>query len=229
VIEMDFAQNYTKHNLSELAVLYIKNKILSGEFKSGDKLVESDISNDLSISRAPVREALRELNMQGMVMFSPRKGNYVLEMSHEETMEVFDIRIAMEKRILELLVGASTLQDADFRQLDNLTAEMYALEGQQMEPHEMLYRLNHLDFSFHSYLWKASGSLRRGKILEGLFYQLLIVMNKDVITLGTFHEKAQEHTRIVQALKQNDLQRVYRELEAHFNSYIEAVEQRELQ
>ena len=49
-------KNYSKQSLGELVVRYIKDKILDGELKSGDKLIETDVANDLKISRAPLRE-----------------------------------------------------------------------------------------------------------------------------------------------------------------------------
>ena len=215
--------NYSKHSLNEVAVLYIKDKILSGQLKSGDKLVETDISAELQISRAPVREAMRELNVHGLVTFSPRKGNYVLEMTHEEIMEIFEIRISLELQILRTLVEKKMLTEADFENLFLLTDRMMEGEQRDMPDSEKVYNLNHLDISFHSYLWRASGSMRRAQFLEGLFYQLLIAMNKDVVTLGTFEVKAREHKGIIEALKNGDLQRVMDEFHNHQRQYVAAI------
>ncbi|WP_156023789.1 GntR family transcriptional regulator, partial [Sporomusa ovata] len=60
---------YEKKSLSDIVVSYVKNRILSGTLKSGDKLIEADISNELNTSRAPVREAMRILNEQGIISF----------------------------------------------------------------------------------------------------------------------------------------------------------------
>ena len=220
---MNILDPYVKQNLNEIVVSYIKDKILSGEFKSGDKLIESEISNALSISRAPVREGMRELNMQGMISFVPRKGNYVLKMSLSETLEVFDIRIALENQILELLIHEKKLHQADYDHLMGFVDEMAAQDKKKLNSHDKIYFLNQLDLSFHGYLWQKSGSSRRGKILEDLFYQLLIVMNKNVDTLGTFHEKAEEHLRIIQALQKRDVDLVLAEFNEHIGSYVAAL------
>ena len=87
----------------------------------------------------------------------------------------------------------------------------------------MLYWLNSLDIQFHRYLWQVSGSLQRAKILEGLFHQLLIVMNRDTVTLGTFHEKAEEHLRIIEALRKRDLALILAEFRRHITVYVEAL------
>ena len=206
-----------------MAVLYIKDKILSGEIKSGDKLVESSISADLSISRPPVREALRELSVQGMIVLSPRKGNFVLDMSLEEVLEIFDIRISLEVKVLELLVRKRALTGEDFRCLRAMIEKMREQSALQLDYHEKIYQLNTLDLMFHSYLWDASRSLRRGKIMEGLFFQLLIAMNRNPESLGTFLEKASEHERIIDALELNDLEAAIALFESHIDSYTQAV------
>ena len=220
---MDFIRSYEKHSLSEMAVLYIKNKILSGELKSGDKLVESNISADLSISRPPVREALRELSVQGMTVFSPRKGNFVLDMSSEELLEIFDIRISLEIKVLELLMRKKLLTCEDFTRLRGLVKKMREHNQLELEHHERIYQLNSLDLEFHSHLWSASKSLRRGKIMESLFFQILIAMNRYPKSLGSFDEKATEHERIVAALEKNDLELAVSHFKAHLDAYVRAV------
>lgn len=220
---MEYLQEYEKKSLSEVAVAYIKDKILSGAFKSGDKLIESDISGELGVSRAPVREAMRQLNVEGMVVFLPRRGNYVLDMTLEETLEVFEIRTALEKQILEMLITRKLLGEKDIANLRGIVEDMRKYEDKPVDQHEMLYRLNSMDIAFHRYLWSASGSFRRPQILEKLFYELVIVMNRHKVTFGTFKEKAQEHTRIVQALEEQNLEKTLREFENHMGEYIRAI------
>lgn len=215
-------KDYPKQSLCDIAVLYVKKKILSGKLKSGDKLIESDISLDLGISRAPVREALRELNVHGFVVFSPRKGNRVLDMTQAEILEVFEIRISLELQILRILVEQKMLSEKSFADLSALTDKMLESERQNIPEDERIYRLNDLDVSFHRYLWNASGSKRRAQYLEDLFYQLLIAMNKDVVSLGTFEEKAREHALITNALKSGDLKAVNRQFRNHLKEYVSA-------
>ena len=213
---------YEKKSLSDMVVLYIKNRILEGSLKSGDKLIEADISAALNTSRAPVREAMRILNEQGIVSFLPRKGNHVLEMTKEELSEVFEIRTNLEMRILQKLVMEQMLCPEDFRELDKMTQKMMDGERQCKSQEERIYMLNTMDIGFHRYLWNASRSSRRGQILDGLFYQLLIAMNQDTYSLGTFEEKAIEHMRIVEALKKADLPVVLNEFYEHLKVYMDA-------
>ena len=214
--------DYSKQSLCDIAFLYIKKKILSGNLKSGDKLIESDLSLELGISRAPVREALRELNVHGFIAFSPRKGNRGLEMTQEEILEVFEIRISLELQILRILVEQKMLSENDFAELSALTGKMLESEHQNIPEDERIYRLNSLDIAFHRYLWNASGSKRRAQYLEDLFFQLLIAMNKDVVSLGTFEEKAREHALITDALRSGNLKKVNGQFQDHLKEYVAA-------
>ena len=219
---MEIIPRYEKKSLSDVVVSYVENKVLSGALKSGDKLVEADISKELNTSRAPVREALRILNEQGMTTFSPRKGNHVLEMSQEEILEVFEIRVSLEMQILYLLVTQSRLNERDYEKLVELTRQMEHGEERCSTEEERVFLLNQLDLEFHSYLWDVSGSVRRTQLLKGLFFQLLIIMNQDTASLGSFQEKAKEHMRIIEALRTNELDRVHEEFRAHLQTYIVA-------
>lgn len=213
-------ENYSKQNLNEIVVRYIKDKILSGELKRGDHLKEMEIASDLAISRAPLREALRELNVSGLVTFSPRKGNKVLDLTLEEAKEVFEIRISLELQVLNILVRKKMLTGEDFAGLFALVEEMRHGDDVEREERDKLYLLNSFDIAFHSRLWRLSGSVRRSQYLESLFYQLMLFMNKDTVSLGTFQEKADEHEKIVEALKLGNLRRVHKEFTNHLRQYM---------
>lgn len=216
------AENYSKQSLNEVVVCYIKDKILSGELQSGDKLIEMDISNALQISRAPLREALRVLNALGIVTFSPRRGNQVLSLTQAEVKEIFEIRTSIGLQVLNILVTKKLLSGKDYEYLTLLTKEMKKGENVKLGRRERIYLLNSLDIAFHRYLWRQSGSTRRALYLESLFFQLLIAMNKNTICLGTFCEKAAEHARIIAALESNNLERVHAEFSNHLREYMVA-------
>lgn len=220
---MPFLQENQKKSLSDIAVDYIKINILSGHYKSGDRLIESNISSVLGISRAPVREAMRQLNVEGIVTFLPRRGNSVLDLALEESLEIFEIRRSLEKQILEILLDQDLLDGDDIEELKTIVADMLSYEYDPKSPHSMLYQLNSRDLQFHEYLWRASGSKHRAQILEILFYQLLMVMNRNTITLGTFKEKALEHRRVLQGLEEKDLHKTLQEFDSHMDAYIRAL------
>ncbi|HSH36157.1 GntR family transcriptional regulator, partial [Schnuerera sp.] len=88
-------ERYRKKSLSDIVIDYITKKILTGEYKEGDRILESKIAESLEISRAPVREGIIELQNQGLLKYIPRKGNFVTKMTMEDVKEVFDIRLLL--------------------------------------------------------------------------------------------------------------------------------------
>ncbi|MGZ4107769.1 MAG: GntR family transcriptional regulator [Tumebacillaceae bacterium] len=83
---------------------YLKSAILIGEFKAGERLIERELADKLSVSRTPIREALLRLESQGFVKTLPRKGVVVNEISEEEIMEIFTITSALEVLAVKLAV-----------------------------------------------------------------------------------------------------------------------------
>ncbi|HZH92486.1 MAG TPA: GntR family transcriptional regulator, partial [Tissierellaceae bacterium] len=119
-------QNYMKsrHNLSKIVVDYIKESILSGLYKEGDHILETEVANTLGISRAPVREAIKELEKEGIVQTLPRRGTFVTKFSLEDIKEVFEIRMLLENNIFKILIYENKLSDEDFINLEKLVIQM---------------------------------------------------------------------------------------------------------
>ena len=218
-----YQKSYEKMSLREIASMYIREKILSGELKVGDRLIEADIAQKLNISRAPVREAMRELNILGIVSFEPRKCNQIIDLSCKEVIEIFEIRTALEKQIYHILIQGNLLNDQDFDNLDDSISRFRNQNDDSLNAYERNYLLNTLDIEFHRYLWKKAGSPKREYLLESLFLQLVIVMNKDITTFGEFEEKANEHELILSALKTKDESKSCEMLETHMENYIDAL------
>jgi DNA-binding GntR family transcriptional regulator len=162
------------------------------------------------------------LNEQGLITFSPRKGNHVIEMDPAEIMEVFEIRTSLETQILRKILRNQMIKEEDFQQLTEIALEMKDGENRCRNEEDKVFLLNTLDISFHKYLWQLSGSVRRAQILESLFYQLLIAMNEDLSSLGILEKKSEEHLAFVEVLRKNELPLVVRSFHNHIQNYVKA-------
>ena len=165
---------------------------------------------------------MRILREQGIVDFYPRRGNHIVKINAEELLEIFEIRRDLEIEIIKKLINKNMLDKNDFNYLTDLTTEMATSHKKCKTDEEYIHLLNTLDLSFHKYLWKASKSVRREQILEGLFYQLLIAMNQDTTTLGSFNEKAKEHLSILKALESGNVDTAVKEFRSHIEKYIKS-------
>lgn len=215
----DYLNNRT--NLSSVVVNYIKEAILSGDYKEGDHILESDVSIKLGISRAPVREAIRELEKEGIVTTKPRKGTFVTEFSLEDIKEVFDIRLLLENNINKILIREDKLDEKDFEHLEYLVEEMIQIAESARDEKEKSLLINLKDMDFHRFIWQKSGSQRRVKMLESIFFQLRIAMLYDMYETGNFRQSATDHYDIIEALRSKDIDRCKRALRDHIISYKE--------
>lgn len=195
----------TRENLSSVVVNYIKESILSGNYKAGDHILETEVALKLNISRAPVREAIRELESDGIVFTKPRRGTFVTEFSIDDIKEVFDIRLLLENNINKILIYEDILTEKDFLYLEHLVEEMEDIANSGLGEEQKSLMVNIKDMEFHKYLWDKSGSLRRVKILEGIFFQLRMAMLYDMSKEGNLLQSASDHYEIIKALRSKDI------------------------
>ena len=136
----------------------LRTAIISGRFEPGERLIESALSTELGTSRGPVREALRQLENEGLVMSFPYRGAVVLGVSDEEVHEVLiPIRLTLERyswaRALEKLT------DDDFAELGK---QIWLME--QAGKANDLIKLVEADLAFHEIVISASGQLHTVQI-----------------------------------------------------------------
>src|SRR3954463_13132953 len=123
--------------------------ILSGKYKPGDRLNESQIARELNISRIPVREALSQLQEQGLVQNRERRGMFVTHINTEEVLQISSLRLILETEALRL---------ARARMTPEILAELEALVEQMENWGGSLLDARALDLQFHRALWRASGN-----------------------------------------------------------------------
>lgn len=217
------SNNYQKDNLCSVVVDYIKEMILSGEYKAGDHVLESEVALKLGISRAPVREGLKELEKEGIVTVLPRKGTYITKFTLEDIKEVFDIRLLLENNIMEILINQDKMHEEDFRALEGIVSDMVKIANSKEDDVNKAILINMKDMEFHKFLWQKSGSSRRVEILSGIFFQLRMAMLYDTNKTGNLFITATDHYEIIKHLRNKDLENCKRALREHIISYKEGI------
>lgn len=217
---MEFKTNFAHKSLSSKVEEYLKEQILLEKYRGGERILESNIAEELNISRAPVREAITKLENQGIVQSIPRKGSFVVEFSKEDIKEIYDIRIILENRIMNILIRDNMLSGEDYNKLERIIDEMVNIaQKDKLEENRKHLELNKKDVEFHSYLWNKSRSKWTKRILSNLHYQLKLAMISDYKLEENLVAAAKIHYRILNQLKNGDLEKVIKTVKAHIISY----------
>ena len=99
--------------LRDIVFEALREAIIAGQLRPGERLMEVQIADELGVSRTPVREAIRKLELEGFVIMVPRKGAYVSDISIKDITDVFEIRRALEGLAVELAARRMTEDEWD--------------------------------------------------------------------------------------------------------------------
>jgi DNA-binding GntR family transcriptional regulator len=102
--------------LREIVLEALREAIVSGVLEPGERLMEIQLAEEMGVSRTPVREAIRKLELEGFVVMIPRKGAYVAGVSHKDVQDVFEIRRALE--VLAAGLAAEKATDEEIEQME---------------------------------------------------------------------------------------------------------------
>ena len=176
----------------------LRQAILKGELKPGERLMEIQLANKLGVSRTPVREANRTLELEGLVLMIPRKGAEVAEITRQDMEDVLEVRTALEE--LAVKDACDHITDAQLSELKKASNEFKKalLEGKD------LVTCADADMHFHDVILSATNNRRLIQMLNNLseqMYRYRMEYLKDERTHKTLIE---EHDAIRRALKKHD-------------------------
>jgi len=195
--------------LRRKAYKYIHGKILSGDLPDGYQVSELSLAKEIGISRTPVREAVQQLQREGLVEQLPRLGTIVRTPERRDIVELFELREALEPFAVGL--AARRAPRSDFPTLDKLCAEMDGI-GEELQESGMatldpgrLERFLTADMAFHVMLLRASGNHRMMRIVADSRVLLRIFSaRRQEHNLAVLRETYQFHSQILDAVKNGD-------------------------
>ncbi|MBV9325298.1 MAG: GntR family transcriptional regulator [Chloroflexi bacterium] len=184
----------------------LRQAILTGRYRSGDHVTEAEIAQQLSVSHGPVREALRELESEDLLVLEPHRGAFVKSFAARDIREVCQFRSAIETAAVNLALPELT--ESDFGHLDEIVDEMRtAVRGEDLET------LIELDLEFHSWLCHRSGNRRMYEAWLRLLSPVRLFLTIAVPRYLSPHETAESHPPIVAALRAGDAPAATRHME----------------
>ncbi len=208
---MSLATAYT--DLGSAVTNALRKAIISGEFTSGQRLVETELAEKFGTSRGPVRDALAELERSGLVELRPRKGSFVRALTATDIEEVYSLRIVLESMAVRLAVEAGATIDGSL--LDDLAAA-------HQEGADVL-RIGHADMALHRAMVAASGHQRLLDVWALLCDQTLLMMARLPKVAPEIQGPMGAHATIVEALNGGDAQAAEAALVGHLSEAKEAM------
>ena len=186
----------------------LRDAVRNGILKPGERLMEIQLAEELGVSRTPVREAIRRLELEGYVIMMPRRGTYVANLSIRDINEVFEIRTSLES--LSSGLAAERITDEELERLQRLLVQI----GAYIESGDM-GKIVETDTEFHDLLYQASRNRRLVGIISNLREQLTRFRTTSMSFPGRLKATLEEHRLIVEAIAQGDVKAARKAAEHH--------------
>lgn len=185
--------------LREIVFETLREAIINAVLKPGERLMEIQLAEEMGVSRTPVREAIRKLELEGFVVMIPRKGAYVAGISMKDIADVFEIRAAMEG--LAAALAAERITEEELESLERILVKI----GEYVEKND-LEKLIEADTQFHETLFKASRNERLVQIVTILREQIQRFRTASLSTPGRMKYALEEHKKIVEAVSERNVE-----------------------
>jgi len=174
----------------------IRKKIINGGIKHNFKLSTRQLSEELGISRTPVREAIRRLESEGLIELLPRKGFIVKEYAIDKIKEIYEVRKILEIKAINL--ACKNITNRELVKIEEITQKLNRVIQNEKEN---ISRIKKLNDEFHFAVYQASHNETLCQIIKNLWFRIsgLLIMTFSMHNRG--EETLQEHEIIVRALK----------------------------
>lgn len=213
----DFHVNMNEYlPLRDVVFNTLRQAILRGELKPGERLMEIALANRLGVSRTPVREAIRMLELEGLVIMIPRKGAQVAQITEKDLNDVLEVRLGLEELAVRFACERITEEE-----LQNLGEAVHVFERTMKE--DDLAAMAEADVTFHDIIYTATHNNRLVQIINNIreqMYRYRIEYLKDVEVRKML---VKEHYAIWDALKNRDAVNAGKYICEHIRNQQEAI------
>jgi DNA-binding GntR family transcriptional regulator len=205
-----------RSSLSQSVTAKLSSAIIAGEFPPGARISEPTLSSRLGVSRAPIREALVELGLRGLVTFDPTGHTRITTFTDEDVAEIYNIRL-----MIDPFAAALAAERADRKAFAAIQANIAAMKSAKK-----LADVTRLDTEFHDLVVRAAGS-RRLLLCWELFRDQISLWLAQMqrrhheVRHGTRQETVQAHRELLAAIRSGDPQKASQAATRHVSGWIE--------
>lgn len=205
----EFSSNDDKYSLRGRVYNIVRENILDGVYKAGENLIEMRLAEDLKVSRTPVREAIRQLELEGLVETIPNKGAIVKGINKKDMEDIYKIRLVLEGLAVKWAI--EEISDEKIKELQETyeLMEFYTNKGD-------IENIEKLNTRFHEIIYEASKSNMLLHILKDFQVYAKLARYDSLKCSGRMEESLKEHGKILDAIKKRD----YKLAEKHLINHV---------
>ncbi len=214
----EFGRDFEKEYLPLRDVVFhtLRQSILTGELKPGERLMEIHLADKLGVSRTPIREAIRKLELEGLVTMIPRRGAEVAQITEKSLKDVLEVRRALDALAVELAcdrIGREKLEELK-EALDNFEAETRKGDANQVA---------RADVKFHDIILEAAGNDKLVQMISNLSQQMYRYRLEYVKDESHYGQLIREHRQIYEAIRGRDKESGAAAMKVHIDNQEKAV------
>jgi DNA-binding GntR family transcriptional regulator len=199
--------------LREVVFVTLRSQILRGDLKPGERLMEITLANKLGVSRTPIREAIRMLEHEGLVVMVPRRGAHVANITQQELNDVLEVRLSLE--LLAIEKACERMKEDEIRQLKRAEAEFAELViKDEVDPNV----LGEADEYFHDVIYEGTKNRRLIQILNNLREQMYRFRVEYMKNRNIRQILVDEHDSILAAIEKHDKEEAVRLTKVHIDN-----------
>lgn len=214
----DFMQENMDEYLPLRDVVFktLRQGILMGELKPGERLMEMHLAERLGVSRTPIREAIRKLELEGLVTMIPRRGAEVAQISGKNLKDVLEVRLALDALGVELACERITQEGlVELQAACEYFAKVTATKDATI--------ITKADVELHDVIIRATGNERLQQLISNLSEQMYRY-RFEYIKDSSYHELLiEEHKRIYESIAIRDKESAVREIKRHINNQLNTI------
>lgn len=192
----------------------IRDDILKGKYSEKEELREATLGKELGVSRTPVLEALRQLELEGLVEIVPNKGAYVTGISQKDVHDIYMIRSMLEGLCARWAAEHITPEQLEALEEVILLAEYHVEKGHSAQ-------MTELDGKFHQILYDACESRILEHVLSDFHKYVQLTRRKSVRTEDRARKSIEEHREMLEAIRAKDVERAERLANVHIMHVME--------
>ena len=216
-MDMDFEVNMNEYlPLRDVVFNTLRKAILRGELKPGERLMEIQLANKLGVSRTPIREAIRKLELEGLVLMIPRKGAEVAQITEKNMQDVLEVRKALEELSVQLACERITPEQVE-------EMKMAAEDFRKVLKSGDVTKIAEADVKFHDIIFAATNNQRLITLLNNLREQMYQFHVEYLKQKECYPQLLEEHDKLIALISGGEVEEACELMGCHIDNQASTV------